>query len=116
MLKTLTLLTFVLAAAQAELLVVEKHDNPPHVFSRIGPSPADKVLTLRLALAHNDITTRLSMMSARQEIRTMDNISQRRGKFDFILVSSLLDRVLGREIRGAFAGYSYTSAVVACVE
>jgi hypothetical protein len=56
------------------------------------------------------------MMSARQEIRTMDNISQRRGEFDFILVSSLLDRVLGREIRGAFAGYSYTSAVVACVE
>jgi hypothetical protein len=60
MLKTLTLLTFVLAAAQAELLVVEKHVNPPHIFSRIGPSPADKVLT---ALVHNDITTRLSMMS-----------------------------------------------------
>ncbi|KAJ7900607.1 subtilisin-like protein [Mycena olivaceomarginata] len=56
MLKTITLLIFVLAAAQAELLVVEKRDKPPDGFSRIGPSPADKVLTLRLALAHNDIT------------------------------------------------------------
>jgi tripeptidyl-peptidase-1 len=53
LLKSLTNLILVLAAVRAEYQVLEKRDNG---FSRIGSSPADKILSLRLALAQNDIS------------------------------------------------------------
>jgi tripeptidyl-peptidase-1 len=56
LLKSLTNLILVLAAVRAEYQVLEKRDNPPDGFSRIGSSPADKILSLRLALAQNDIS------------------------------------------------------------
>ncbi|KAJ7018612.1 family S53 protease-like protein [Mycena alexandri] len=55
MLKALGLLLLV-GAARGEFTVLERRDSPPRGFSRVGPSPPDTVLTLRLALTQNDIS------------------------------------------------------------
>ncbi|KAJ7018607.1 family S53 protease-like protein [Mycena alexandri] len=54
MLKTFALLLFA-AIACAEFAVLER-DNPPNGFSRIGPSPPETILDLRLALTQNNIS------------------------------------------------------------
>ncbi|KAF7342124.1 Serine protease S53 [Mycena venus] len=56
MLKSLVLLGVAFTAAHAHFSVLEKRDGPPDGFSRVGPSPANKILNLRLALAQNDIS------------------------------------------------------------
>ncbi|KAJ7768879.1 peptidase S8/S53 domain-containing protein [Mycena metata] len=55
MLKALSLLLLV-GTTRGEFTVLERRDSPPSGFSRVGPSPPDTVLNLRLALTQNNIS------------------------------------------------------------
>ncbi|KAJ7436210.1 family S53 protease [Mycena latifolia] len=55
MLKLIALLLLLLATVHSEFIVVEKRDDPPPGFSRVGSAPVDQVLNLRLALTQRDI-------------------------------------------------------------
>ncbi|KAJ7740388.1 family S53 protease [Mycena metata] len=56
MLKALSLLLLV-GTTRGEFTVLERRDSPPSGFSRVGPSPSDTVLNLRLAaLTQNNIS------------------------------------------------------------
>ncbi|KAJ7023906.1 family S53 protease [Mycena alexandri] len=55
MLKALGLLLLV-GAARGGFTVLERRDSPPSGFSRVGPSPPDTVLSLRLALTPNNLS------------------------------------------------------------
>ncbi|KAJ7696955.1 peptidase S8/S53 domain-containing protein [Mycena rosella] len=55
MLKTITFFALLLATVQSEVLVLEKRDAPPAGFLRVGPTPADQILNLRLALTQGNI-------------------------------------------------------------
>ncbi|KAJ7436198.1 subtilisin-like protein [Mycena latifolia] len=56
MLKLLTFSSLLFAIVHSEFLVLEKRDDPPVGFSRVGPAPVDQVLNLHLALTQRDIT------------------------------------------------------------
>lgn len=55
MLKALTILSVIIASVQASFSVLEKCNNPPDGYSRLGFTPSDKFLNFRLALVQNDI-------------------------------------------------------------
>ncbi|KAJ7893724.1 family S53 protease [Mycena olivaceomarginata] len=55
MLKPWAIGAVVFATVRSELLAPEERDTAPGGFSRVGPSPGDKILNLRLALTPNDI-------------------------------------------------------------
>ncbi|KAJ7655471.1 peptidase S8/S53 domain-containing protein [Mycena rosella] len=53
--KPVTFLFVLLAGVHANFLLLEKRDGPPPGFTRVGPTPLDQTLNLRLALTQNDI-------------------------------------------------------------
>ncbi|KAJ7866413.1 family S53 protease [Mycena olivaceomarginata] len=55
MLKLWAIAAVVFATVHGGLLAPEKRDTAPDGFSRVGPSPGDKILNLRLALTPNNI-------------------------------------------------------------
>jgi tripeptidyl-peptidase-1 len=55
MLKLWAIAAVVFATVHGGLLAPEERDTTPDGFSRVGPSPGDKILNLRLALTPNNI-------------------------------------------------------------
>ncbi|KAJ6617313.1 Pro-kumamolisin, activation domain-containing protein [Mycena sp. CBHHK59/15] len=55
MVEAIVILSLFLGAVCGNFVVLERRDNPPDGFSRIGPTPLDQTLTLRLALNQRDI-------------------------------------------------------------
>ncbi|KAJ7687497.1 Pro-kumamolisin, activation domain-containing protein [Mycena rosella] len=56
MLKPIAVIFLLHSAVRCQFLILEKRGDPPAGFSRIGPTPVDQVLNLRLALTQGNIT------------------------------------------------------------
>jgi tripeptidyl-peptidase-1 len=54
--KPIAFLCLLLAGVHANSLMLEKRDGSPPGFSRVGPTPLDQTLNLRLALMQKNIT------------------------------------------------------------
>ncbi|KAF7328126.1 Serine protease S53 [Mycena venus] len=70
-LKHLSVTFTLLVGVTAEFVVLERRDNPPPGFSRLGPPAEDDILSLRLALPSRNI---LGLHDAVYEISTPGNI------------------------------------------
>jgi tripeptidyl-peptidase-1 len=55
MLKHLAALFPLLVGVHCEFVLLERRNNPPSGFSRVGSPPASDILSFRLALAQSDI-------------------------------------------------------------